>query len=129
LRFAGLDTGPFALGTRNLVAQAETFDAVKKGSYELRVLKMPSVYTMAVWLKNLGAGDDIVLPIPSVSTAAGAPTGGSLPQSPTDFIKGLQSPARSSLGFDSRPEAGVGQGPPSGLGGTPPAGMNSNPKR
>lgn len=119
LSFASLNTGPFAQGTRTVVAQAEAFDVVQKGSYELRVLKAPSVYVMAVWLKNLGGGDDIVLPIPAGPTAVGAPIGGSLPVSSNNFIQGLRSQAIMSLQFNNSPQAGIGRGPPGPPGGAP----------
>jgi hypothetical protein len=134
LRFASFDVGPFAQGTRNIVSQAETLDSVRRGSYELRLLKAPSVYVMAVWLKNLGSGDDIVLPIPQTLPPAGSTLGSGLlplPSSPRDFVKSLQPSARTALGFDSRPQSPTPQSPApqplapqGGAGGRAPVGTN-----
>jgi len=113
LRFASIDSGPLAQGTRDAVSHAEALNSVQAGSYELRVLKAPSVYVMALWLKNLEMGDDIVIPISTPAPAGAAhPSlvrrlesagGAPLAQSPTDFIQGLRSAAVTSLRFDSRP--------------------------
>jgi hypothetical protein len=115
LRFSSLNTGPFAQGTRDVVARAEALDPVRQGSYELRALRAPSVYVMAVWLKDLSGQNDIVLPIAPGPTAL---TGGA-PRSSNDFLQGLRSAATTSLGFDSTPQPGGGQGPPGGVGGMP----------
>lgn len=107
LRFSSLDTGPFAPGTRDLVTQVEGFDAVKRGQFELRALKAPSVYVMAVWLKSLDGQEDIVIPVnpahaggPGPASLGGAP----LPRSPQDFFQELRSPAQTALRFYGTPE-------------------------
>jgi len=120
LRFASLNVGQFAQGTRDTVAQAETYEAIRKGSYELRVLRAPSVYVMAVWLKNLDGQNDVVLPIAPGPAATGQPMGGGLPQSGNEFVKGLRSAAATSLGFDNRPQPGGGQRQSGGAGRVPP---------
>jgi hypothetical protein len=122
LRFAKLDAGPFAQGTRDAVAQAEKLDSVKDASYEVRVLKAPSVYVIALWLKNQGTGDDIVMPI-NQSQAGGPATGGGpqLPQKPTEFLKALRPSARTALTFNSAPQPIGGQGPSTGRITPPPA--------
>jgi hypothetical protein len=111
LRFSSLDTGPFAQGTRDAVTLAEGLDSIQAGSYELRVLKAPSLYVMALWLKNLQDGDDIVLPIvPAGPGRQPASLGGApLAQSPEDFMGGLRSSATTALRFDSRPAPGRSQ--------------------
>jgi len=85
-------------------------------------LKAPSVYMMAVWLKNLAGGDDIVVPIPTGSTAAGTTLGGAVPlaKSGNTFVQDLRSAAAASLAFDNRPQPGGSQGPPGGVGGMAP---------
>lgn len=111
LRFASLDTGPFAKGTQEAVKLAEELDGVRAGSYELRALKAPSVYVIALWLKNLQDGDDIVVPIapagPGLQPASegGAP----LPQSPADFLGALRPAASTTMGFNSTPPPSGGQ--------------------
>lgn len=105
LKFANLDAGPFAQGTYNVVARAEGLDAVIHGAYELRLLKAPSVYTVAVWLKNLKGGSDIVLPVPDSPAAAAkaAMLGGAPALDAGNFVGSLKAPALQALRFDSRP--------------------------
>jgi hypothetical protein len=109
LRFASLDTGPFAQGTREAVRLAEGLASVKAGSYELRALRAPSVYAMALWLMNLQRGDDIIIPIlpagPGPQPASEG--GGPLPQSPRDFLDRLRSTA-STLGSGGAPPPSPG---------------------
>jgi len=116
LRFASLDVGPFAGGTYKVVARAEQRPDVSRGNYELRLLKAPSVYAVAVWLKNLTGGEDIVLPVPDSSAAAAQlATLGGAPQTGPGFVQGLKSVAVQALRFDSRPSASsLGQGPTGG---------------
>ena len=75
------------------------------------MLRAPSVYVMAVWLRNLNEGEDIVLPIdPAAQTQTGAQIigGAGMPQSSTHFIASIRSAAKQSLAFDSRPESDEG---------------------
>jgi hypothetical protein len=125
LRFSSLDTGLFAQATRDAAAQAEALDVVKNGEYEFRVLRVPSVYVMAVWLKNLQGRDDVVIPIdPARKTVGGPATGGGipLPQSSTDFVKAMRDPAKSSLAFFNAPDPGRAP-----AGGAPANAPNPNP--
>jgi hypothetical protein len=104
LRFASFDTGPFAQGTRDAVAIAENIPSVSAGSYELRLLKAPSVYAAALWLKNFLGKDDIVIPI--TPTGPGQPAslgGGPSPQGPREFLDGIQVAAAAAQQFDSAP--------------------------
>jgi hypothetical protein len=112
MQFGSLDTGPFAKATRDVATRAEGMDTVKQGSFELRALKAPSVYAFAVWLKNLGAGDDIVIPLQPTGPRAMRPAteGGAGPQSPKDFLQTLQPAAATQLQFDSAPGGGTPSG-------------------
>lgn len=104
LRFVSMDTGPFAQATRDAVARAEKLDSVQRGHYELRVLRAASVYTMALWLKDLDGSDDVVIPIgPGPAQGSGAEGGAAPTQSPGEFVQGLRGAASDQLGFDSTP--------------------------
>jgi len=102
LRFASLDTGPFAKGTADAVGVVEQLEEVQESSFELRVLKAPSVYCVALWLRNLDAGDDIVLPIMPVGPGRFPRLAGlHLTQSPQQFLDDLRGAATAP--FDSDP--------------------------
>jgi hypothetical protein len=61
LAFAGLTHGPFAGATVDGLHAAERLPQVEKADYELRLLKVPSVYLVALWLH--GADEDILVPL------------------------------------------------------------------
>jgi hypothetical protein len=61
LEFLGLTHGPFTSATIEALTAAEKLPAVVKADYELRLLKVPSVYLVALWLH--GASDDILVPM------------------------------------------------------------------
>ena len=110
LRFASLDTGPFAQATRDAVARAEGLDKVRSGHYELRVLRASSIYVMALWLKDLDGSDDIVIPIQVQTPLGPASEGGAaLPQSAGEFMEGLRSVAADEVAFDSSPPSPPGR--------------------
>ena len=120
LKFAGIDIGPFAKKTHDLVEALETSDVVHRGSYELRALRASSVYVMALWLKNLSGGEDIVLQIPSAPGPAKLGIGGAMPLGSTDFVNSLRGKAADTLRFDNRPQSDGGGG--NAPGGTTPGG-------
>ena len=67
LEFASLTHGPFAGATVDALAAAERLPQVARQEYELRLLKIPAVYFVALWLH--AANDDILIPM-------GQPPGG-----------------------------------------------------
>jgi len=73
LEFLGLTHGPFTEATIEALATAEQLPQVAAADYELRLLKVPAVYLVALWLH--GAKDDILIPM-------GDPPGGLKPNRP-----------------------------------------------
>jgi hypothetical protein len=66
--FSHRQEGWLAKRTRETMDLAAKLPQVNAGSYELRMLRLPSVQlTDAIWLKNKGAGKDIIIPIASKS--------------------------------------------------------------
>ena len=61
LEFLGLTHGPFTAATIEALAAAEQLPQVAAADYELRLLKVPAVYLVALWLH--GAKDDILVPM------------------------------------------------------------------
>ena len=61
LAFAGLTHGPFTGATVDGLHAAERLPQVEKADYELRLLKVPAVYLVALWLH--GADEDILIPL------------------------------------------------------------------
>jgi hypothetical protein len=61
LEFAGLTHGPFTGATVDALHAAERLPQVEKADYELRLLKVPAVYLVALWLH--GRDEDILIPM------------------------------------------------------------------
>ena len=61
LAFAGLTHGPFTGATVDGLHAAERLPQVEKADYELRLLKVPAVYLVALWLH--GADEDLLVPL------------------------------------------------------------------
>jgi hypothetical protein len=61
LAFAGLTHGPFTGATVDGLHAAERLPQVEKADYELRLLKVPAVYLVALWLH--GGNEDILVPL------------------------------------------------------------------
>jgi hypothetical protein len=55
--------GPFVAATAQAIRQAEEDPELADGDYELRALRVPGLYLMAVWLKDLEGDGDVVIPL------------------------------------------------------------------
>jgi hypothetical protein len=55
--------GPFAEATARAIERAEEDPRLADGDYELRVLRVPGLYLIAVWLKDLNGDGDVVIPL------------------------------------------------------------------
>lgn len=59
--FSHVERGPFVQSTVVAVALAEQIEAARGGDYELRLLSVPSLYLVALWMH--GMNDDLLLPL------------------------------------------------------------------
>jgi hypothetical protein len=55
--------GPFAEATARAIERAEEDPRLADGDYELRALRVPGLYLIAVWLKDLNGDGDAVIPL------------------------------------------------------------------
>jgi hypothetical protein len=88
--------GPYVESTAAAIAQAEQDPDLAAGEYELRVLRIPALYLVAVWLKNEQGGSDVVIPL----EPAPAPLEPWRKLTPAEFLSMLVEPARRRLQFD-----------------------------
>ena len=66
-RFSHFNQGPFVASTAAALDLAETLDETRDRSYEVRLLHVPALYTMALWLHGDGSeDDDILIPLAPV---------------------------------------------------------------
>ncbi len=97
-RFQSYNEGPQVAASGIALSRAESADDA--GMYEPRFVEIPGIYTSALWLKNLGAGDDQIIPI--------KPIPGFLSKkavySPDEFLDLARIQARQRMEFDDEPE-------------------------
>jgi hypothetical protein len=97
--FSSLHEGRIASGTHRTRAIAEGLPEVAAGIYELRALAVPSIRVDALWLKNKGTGDDLIVPIASSSPVL-APD---QPYNANDFLDRVRPLAVAARQFDNSP--------------------------
>jgi hypothetical protein len=62
--FSNVNTGPFVKGTVDALAAAEQVEHGREGEVDLRLLHVPALYLMSLWLRPAGATDDAGVFIP-----------------------------------------------------------------
>ncbi len=92
LAFSEVNDGPFVQATIEALTTAEALDEVQRGDFELRLLKIPAVYVVALWLHS--ETDDLIIPM------APAPRGVTAGRaySADDLLQALRPLALRSLG-------------------------------
>ena len=95
-----MNEGPFVQSTERVLGVVEDFPEVVSGSYEPRMLKIPALYVVALWLKDLRADDDLFVPLDPAP--AFLETGRAYREG--EFLDALEGPARQRLEFDDSPQ-------------------------
>ena len=94
--------GPYVGATASAIARAEQDPELAKADYELRLLRIPALYFVGIWLKREGrGGDDVVVPLEPAP--AGLVAGRSY--APGELLEILAERARIRLAFDDESEA------------------------
>lgn len=91
-----LNEGPFVGGTVETIRLVEDLDEVKQRDFELRLLKVVALYTVALWLQ----GDDDIL-VPMAQCHPALESGGRY--SGVEFVERLREPAQQQAAFDTSP--------------------------
>jgi hypothetical protein len=55
--------GPFTEATARTVQEVEAWPQVADGEYDLRLLRVPALYLMALWLKDREGSSDLLVPL------------------------------------------------------------------
>jgi hypothetical protein len=65
VRFAQLQSGPIAESTEATIRSAQERDDVRQQSFEVRLLRVPALYVMALWLNDRDAQQnrDLIIPL------------------------------------------------------------------
>jgi hypothetical protein len=98
LSFSNFSTGDQIANTISALEMAENFPETLSGDYEVRFLRIPSLYIIAIWLKG---DDDILMPL--VSAHGLRPLG---KYSEEEILKLLQPRAQQVLAFSAVTDSG-----------------------
>jgi hypothetical protein len=95
---AGFQTneGPYVEATATAIARAEVDPQLANDDFEIRVLRIPALYFMGLWLKNDRGGADVVIPL----DPAPAPLEAGRKYSPVEALSALAERARGRLAFN-----------------------------
>lgn len=113
-QFAGVNRGPYVEGTRAAVAEAEELEELADDDFVLNVLRIPQLYTLALWLQHEDPEHDVILPVAPVAHGLEA----CRPYSWRAFLDELKEEAERILANEQPPE----ESPPES---TPPQGSPS----
>lgn len=98
--FSNRQLGWLPQKTRDTIEAAERLPEVISGDYDMAMLRIPAVKNIdALWLRNKGAGGDLIIPIASRSPEV-AP---GFVYTPTDFVRLLRGVIEEGS-FDNRPK-------------------------
>jgi len=73
--FSHTNEGPFVGSTAKAIEEAEQIPEIQKGQYELRVLRVPALYLVTLWLKSTKAKSQGEIFIPLDPTPPGIKSG------------------------------------------------------
>lgn len=94
-----VNEGPFVAATAAAIEAAERLPEVDAADFEARLLKIPALYTVALWLRSPDGADDLVVP---VGDAHPALESGRAYRADA-FVEALIGPAREQRAFDTSP--------------------------
>lgn len=100
--FDHLNEGPYVKATAAAQKAAAKLPQVRDGRVEARIVRIPALYVMALWLKDLDGDADLVVPMAPAPPYLEA----NRPYTEGEFLKALAEPAKERAKFSNAPEAG-----------------------
>jgi hypothetical protein len=88
--------GPYVASTAATIARAEEDRELADGEYEVRMLRIPALYVMALWLKDEQGDKDVLIPL----DPAPSPLEAGRRYPPEEMLDELAPLARERLPFD-----------------------------
>ncbi|HET6685667.1 MAG TPA: hypothetical protein VFH02_03975 [Jiangellaceae bacterium] len=88
--------GPYVVATAEAIARAEDDPDLAKGDYEIRLLRIPALYFVALWLRDERGHDDVLVPL----DPAPEPFEPGRNYGPDEVLTELAASARTRLEFD-----------------------------
>jgi hypothetical protein len=101
----GLDhvnEGPFVKATAPAQKAAAKLPQIRDGRVEARIVRIPALYVMALWLKDLEGDDDVIVPMAPAPPYLEA----NRPYTEQEFLRALSGPAKARATFSNAPDAG-----------------------
>lgn len=102
-----LNVGPFVASTHEAVVSASSLEQVRQAHYQLRLLRVPALYVMALSLTTDREGDELIVPLHPIPREVRL-----APHRPTTrdrFFHALAAPAqKAARRGDNRPKTGGG---------------------
>jgi hypothetical protein len=98
--FSQLNEGPFSSGTADAIQYAEALPQLRQDTFELRLLRIPALYVVALWLKEDSGTVDLIIPVAPAPPQLRAES----VYIPADFFAALEQPARDVLAGPSTAE-------------------------
>jgi hypothetical protein len=92
--------GPYVESTAAALERAEEDPDLDDDDYEIRLLRIPALYVMALWLKNEQGGTDVLIPLDPTPS----PLEAGRKYAPAELLSALAEPARDRLAFDDEDE-------------------------
>ncbi|MDX2649742.1 hypothetical protein PV341_40495 [Streptomyces sp. PA03-1a] len=102
---AQVNMGPFVQSTASALQQLDELPEVRSGRYEVHVLRIPALWTFALWLRQLDGSEDLFLvlsPAPDFLEAGHV-------YHEDELLDVLEGPARQRLEFDNSPRGRKGK--------------------
>lgn len=88
--------GPYVESTAAAIERAERDPELADDDYEVRLLRIPALYVVALWLKNERGGADVLIPL----DPAPAPLEAGRKYEPAEVLRAVVEAARARLAFD-----------------------------
>lgn len=67
--FAGIQQGPFVQGFTDEIRRLSSDAALRAWDFEPRLLRVPAIYVVAIWLHEARSSGDLFIPLPPVNRA------------------------------------------------------------
>jgi hypothetical protein len=67
--FAQLVDGPHAAAVQQELSQLQADPAITRGSYDLALLRVPAMFTVAIWLQDKAGHADLIVPVAPADSA------------------------------------------------------------
>jgi len=100
-RFAQLVDGPHASAVRQEITRLQADPVVAQGSYDLALLRVPAMHTVAVWLQDKSGQADLLVPVAPADPALQP----GRRYAPADFVAALR-PAAARILAETDPMKG-----------------------